>query len=90
MRGRYGLRYLWVPVAAIFLSGCVIFKIPVETVKTVGMVVKATGAVAGAVGGGVVATARTAEKCVSVGGHIIETAIQAKAAKSIITAVAMP
>ena len=90
-RGRDRLRYFFGAVLAVlFLSGCILIKVPVETVKAAGIIFKTTGQVAGAVGGGVGMTVKAAEKCASSGGHLVEATIQAKAAKAIIPAVSVP
>lgn len=68
-------------------SGCTLFKLPVETVKTAGTIVKTTGQVVGAVGGGVSTAVNTTSNVFAAAGHATEAVVQAKAAQVAVKAI---
>ena len=83
---RLDVRYpLCLFVVIFLLAGCMLVKLPVETVKTAGVIVKTTGSVVGATGNGVVTVIHTAGKAIEAGEKIAEAVVQVKAVKGMVT-----
>ncbi|NQU18914.1 hypothetical protein HQ550_02040 [bacterium] len=83
-------KIFWALFLSLLLSGCALFKIPEQTIKTVGTAIETTGKVAEAAGKTVVAAGQAIGKIAEAGGKTAEAIAQTPGAKEAIANQVIP
>lgn len=74
----------------LLLSGCALFKVPEQTIKTVGTAIGTTGKVAETVGKTVISTGQAIGKIAEAGGKTVEAVARTPGAKEAIANKVIP